>query len=136
MNKTSALFIIPDFKPTFAEFARRYPVQIKGKKAILYKAVHKNDGRYFSDNIKDFEYKIGKTYTQKVEKDSESCGTGLHLAWKIWAVNFGFDWDDMALLECETEIKDIYVAPDCDGKIRTKKLKVLREIPKEDWYKI
>ena len=135
MNKTSTLVIIPDFKPIFTEFSKRYPVEIKGKNTLLYKAVHKKDNRYFSENDKDFEYEIGKEYTRKVVKNNESCGQGLHLAFKGWAVGFGANWEDMVLLECETATKDIYIAPDCDGKVRTKKLKVLREVPKEEWFK-
>ena len=135
MNKQSTLVIIPDFKPTFAEFVKRYPVQVKDKTAILYKAVHKKDGRYFSENQKDFEYIIGETKTHGIDKSTdESCGVGLHVSFKGWAIGFGAGWDDMALLECEVPIKNIVVARDCDGKVRTNLLKVIREIPKEEWF--
>lgn len=41
--------------------------------------------------------------------------------------------NDMALLECEVPVKNIIVCKDTDGKVRTSKLKVLREVPKEEW---
>lgn len=57
LSKHSHLIVIPDFKPTFAEFEKRYPVEAKGTKVILYKAVHKKNDKYFSDYDSSFEYK-------------------------------------------------------------------------------
>jgi hypothetical protein len=39
------------------------------------------------------------------------------------------------LLEVEVSPKDIVVSKDCDGKVRTSKVKVIREVPKEERYK-
>jgi hypothetical protein len=52
----------------------------------------------------------------------------------MWALKFGMDWDDMALIECEVPINKIIVPKDCDGKVRTSELKVLRIVPKEEYY--
>lgn len=122
-------------KPTFLEFAKRYGIKHTKTKAILYKAVHKIDGRYFSDKVKDFEYKIGEEKNHEINKQIEdSCSVGLHISFKGWAIMFGLGWDDFALLECEVPIKNIIVAKDTDGKARTSKLKILREVPKEEYY--
>ena len=134
MNKKSHLIIVPDLKPTFVDFKKRFPVQIKGKNAILYKAVHKVNGRYFSDNTTNFEYKIGEIKKHKNNKSKEnSCSFGLHIAEKRWALTYGKNWEDMALLECRVPTNKIVVAKDCDGKVRTSELRVLREVPKEEW---
>ena len=43
--------------PTFVMFSKLYPVDTKGKKAVLYKAVHKySDGTYHADYNKKFTY--------------------------------------------------------------------------------
>jgi hypothetical protein len=136
MYKTSHLIIIPDFKPTWPDYIKRFPVEIRGKNAILYKAVHKKDGKYFSDYDKNIEYKIDEVKTHEINKSQEqSCSTGLHIADKTWARCYGSDWSDMALLECEVPINKIVVAKDCDGKVRTSQLKVIREVPKEEYFK-
>jgi hypothetical protein len=134
MTKDCHLIVVPDFKPDFKDFTKRFPVEVKGKNAILYKAVHKINGGYFSDNDRSFEYKSGEVKEHKNSPSKEnSCTVGLHVAEKHWAISYGASWDDMALLECEVPIKNIVVAKDCDGKCRTSKLKVLREVPKEEW---
>jgi hypothetical protein len=121
--------------PSFEMFKKMYPVKLNSKKSILYKAVHKRDKKYFSEYNSSFEYQIGEIKKHKIDKQKEnSCSTGLHVSHKIWAVNFGINWDDMALLECEVPINKIIVAKDCDGKVRTSELKVLREVPKEEYY--
>ena len=130
-----ATIIEPKFKPIFSEYQQLYPVEKKGKKVLLYKAVHKKDGRYFSDNTKDFEYSIGEVKEHEcAPKEDSSCATGLHIAHRSWAYSFGFSWSDRALLECEVDPKDIVVSADCDGKVRTKRLKVLREVEYEPEY--
>jgi hypothetical protein len=133
MNKESNLVILPDntlaTKPTFKEFAMRYGIQVNGSKAILYKAVHKKDGRYFAEYVKTFEYKIGDVQTETCDPvSSGACSRGLHLSPKYWAFNFGRSWEDLAILECEVATKDVIVSNDTDGKVRTPKLKVLREL--------
>jgi hypothetical protein len=121
--------------PTFRMFASTYPVETKKGKVILYKAVHKNKKVYFSEHNNSFIYKIGETISEKCDsKEMGSCASGIHIAHKMWAVLFGKDWKDMALLECEVNIKDIVVSSDCDGKVRARKVKVLREVPKKEWY--
>jgi len=135
MGKNATLVIVPDFKPTFSDFAARFPVEVKGKSAILYKAVHKRDGRYVSQFDSSFDYAVGAVKNAKCSPSkTKSCTTGMHVADKGYALNFGSGWDDLALLECAVPTSKIVVASDCDGKVRTSELKVLREVPPEEYY--
>ena len=136
VSKNTTIIVLPRFKPTFGDFKQLYPVTVKGTKAILYKAVHKEaDGKYHADYIKSFKYEVGETVKAACSPSTtQSCTKGLHVSHKIWAINFGRWWDDMALIECEVPTKSIVVAEDCDGKVRTSELKVLREVPREEWF--
>ncbi|MGE3437865.1 MAG: hypothetical protein AB7O81_19715 [Blastocatellales bacterium] len=134
VNKDSSLIVIPKFKPTFNEYLKRYPVEVRGKVAVLYKAVHKVGGKYLSDRDRKFEYKIGEKMTHEIDKQKvNSCSVGLHVAIKSWARCFGISWGDMAILECEVPVNKIVVAQDCDGKVRTSELAVVREVPESEW---
>jgi len=122
-------------KPTFDFYKKMYPVEVKKTKAIFYKAVHKKDNEYFSDYDNSFKYEIGKSIETECDNNKDiSCSQGIHISHKLWALKFGRGWDDLAILEVETNIKNIVVSKDCDGKIRTSKIKVLREVPKEQYY--
>ena len=137
INKESHIIVIPHIvKDNFKIYSKIYPVEIKNKTAIFYKAVHKNkDSEYYSDYSNSFTYKIGETKEEEcADNKSGSCSRGIHIAHKSWAISFGSSWDNMALLECEVDIKDIVVCKDTDGKVRASKIKVIREIPKEEYY--
>jgi len=119
--------------PIFDMYKKLYPVEVKWNKAILYKAVHKIDWRYISDYDKNFEYKIGETIKWEIDRNqNNSCSVWLHISHLKRAIDFGRVWEDKAILECEVPIKDIVVSKDCDWKVRTSQLKVLRELPKEE----
>jgi hypothetical protein len=133
LSKNTTHIVLPDFVPTMTEYKNLYPIERKGKKLIMYKSVHRVDDKYISSQNSSFEYKIGETYQESIDKNGRSCGRGLHLSHKKWAIDFGRGWDNQALLECETDEKDVYVGEDCDGKVRTSKLKVIREVPKSEW---
>ena len=122
--------------PTMNVYKKLYPVDEKGKSVIMYKAVHKSEsGEYYSNYDPSFKYKIGEVKTENCSKEKDnSCSQGIHISHKVWAVNFGKVFDDMALLECEVNEKDIVVSKDCDGKVRASKIKVIREVPKSEWY--
>src|SRR6266850_2589352 len=135
VNKNSYLKITPDFDPIFEHYAKLYPVEVKRKKAVLYKAVHKDGDTYHSDYDRSFKYEIGKKIEIKCDPSQESsCRQGLHVSHKSWARDFGASWNDLAILECEVPVDKIVVSKDCDGKVRTSQLKVLREVPREEWY--
>lgn len=119
----------------FEDYVNYYPIEVKGKTAIMYKAVKKVGEEYISSYSNSFKYIIGDIHKEKCAPASEgSCSSGLHVSFKSWAVSFGSGWNDMALLECEVDIKNIIVSEDSDGKVRTSALKVIREVPESEWY--
>ena len=122
---------------TVEDFCEYYGIKIserKNKKVTMYKAVHKKDEKYCSDYKNSFEYKIGKvSIEENINTDSyEGCGAGLHISTMQFALDFGKHWDDLAILEVEANVEDIVVCKFSDGKIRTSKLKVIREVPLEE----
>lgn len=60
------------------------------------------------------------------------CSYGIHISNLNWAINFGDGWGDIAFIEVETKINDIVLPLNSDGKVRTSRVKVLREIPLEE----
>ena len=116
------------------EYIAFYNIQNSNGKAKLYKAVHKVDGRFVSDKKFDFEYIIGQVATADfLDTNMEvNCGHGIHIAYKEWAIDFGKDWEDLAILEVEANIDSIVVPTNGSGKVRTDKVLVLREVPLEE----
>ena len=116
------------------EYIDHYNIQHSNGKAKLYKAVHKKGCGFVSDKKSDFEYIIGQTATADyLDVDSEiDCGHGIHIAYKEWAVYFGRNWEDLAILEVEADIDSIVVPTNGTGKVRTDKVLVLREVPLEE----
>ncbi len=101
----------------------------------LYKAVHFYYGAYHADYYCKFIYTIGDIVTpDNGFSDSvlSSCGAGIHLAHMAWAISYGANWSDLAILECECEKSDVLVPLYGDGKVRARKAKVLREVPLEE----
>ena len=118
------------------DFINFYGVKHTKTKAIFYKAVHKTDKEdiFRSDYLNSFLYHVGET-VEIVDCDRDTsidCGKGIHISHLNWALNFGAKWDDLAIIECETKISDIITPENTDGKVRTSKVKVLREIPLEE----
>ena len=116
------------------DFMDFYGIKHTKTQATFYKAVRKyEDGTYHSDHDNDFIYEIGKCAQEKCNTDvAEECGQGLHISHLDWALNFGNDWKDLAVLEVETKIGDIVLPNGSNGKVRTSKLKVIREVPLEE----
>jgi hypothetical protein len=137
VSKNTTLLVVPDEirEPrTFVAYQNLFPVEVKKTKAILYKAVHKIDGKYIADYDKKTEYVVGKKTTGDISSQTDdSCSVGLHVSHKKWAITFGAGWNDCAVLECEVPISKIVVAKDTDGKCRTSELKVIRELPESEW---
>ena len=112
------------------EYIDFYGIKHTKTRATLYKAVHKIDGRYVSHYDKSFEYEIGKIIKAEIDPNtSETCGRGIHISHLYWALNFGSKWDDLAILEVTTRIDDIVCPKNTDGKVRTSRVKVIREVP-------
>ena len=116
------------------DFAEYYGIDIVDGKVKMYKAVHAYSGKYTSDYCDSFCYKIGETTKEpNIDTDTyDDCGAGLHISTLKFALGFGDNWRDLAILEVEANIKDIVVPKFSVGKIRTSKLKVLREVPLEE----
>ena len=116
------------------EYLQHYGIEQTDGKVKLYKAVHKRDGRYFSDHDNSFEYTIGKEAAAKrLDTDTgHDCGQGIHIAHKAWVLDYGRGWSDLAIIEVEADISKIIVPKDCSGKVRTDKVLVIREVPLEE----
>ena len=119
---------------TIDEYCAFHGIKHSENKVKLYKAVHKKDNRYFSDYDINFEYAIGKSIKADNFDNNvlEDCGYGIHLSHKEWAVDFGREWSDLAILECEADMDGIVVPVSGAGKVRTPKVKVIREVPLEE----
>ena len=100
----------------------------------LFKAVHKRDDVYFSDNDNSFRYYIGEiAEADGLSKDpEEDCGHGIHMADKSWCVAYGRGWKDLAIIEVEAEKDGIVVPLYGVGKVRARSVKVIREVPLEE----
>ena len=117
-----------------SEYIDFYNITRSENNVLLYKAVHKKDGRFLSDHNNNFEYIIGgiAVADKLTTRIDEICGHGIHMAYKEWCVDYGRDWDDLAILEVEADISEIVVPVNGNGKIRAKQAKIIREIPVEE----
>ena len=113
------------------EFMNFYGIKHTKTKAIFYKAVRKDEeGIYRSDYRSNFTYKIGEKKQEECDTDIyDDCSYGIHIAHLNWALQFGDDWEDLAILEVETKISNIVMPENTNGKVRTSEIKVLREVP-------
>ena len=112
------------------EFMDFYGIKHDKKNAVFFKAVIKDGDFYRSSYDNKFTYAIGETKTEVCDTDTRcECSNGLHVAHLSWALGFGSDWKNLAILEVEADIDKIVMPDDSDGKVRTSELKVLREVP-------
>ena len=90
------------------EFMNFYGIKHNKKKALFYKAVHKKDNCYFSNYNNSFLYNIGQEIKIKCDTNvDKDCSYGIHISHLNWALNYGAEWDDLAILEIETDIDKI-----------------------------
>ena len=115
------------------EYIETYELENDGETVRLFKAVHKQNGKYMADWAQ-FEYIIGEVAeADSLDEDvNKDCGHGIHMAYKEWCVSYGANWTDLAILELETEIKGVIVPIGGAGKVRAAKAKVIREVPLEE----
>lgn len=133
--KTSGNARVVRMLKNISEFLDFYNIKHTDTKAIFYKAVHKTNKKnvFVSDYDSCFTYVVGKVKTENCNINTDyDCTSGIHISYLEWALNFGSDWDDLAIIECETKISDIVMPENTDGKVRTSKIKVLREVPLEE----
>jgi len=116
------------------DFIDFYGIKHTKTKATFYKAVRKDEeGIYHADYNHNFIYEIGKFKTERCDENIErDCSYGIHISHLNWALRFGQSWSNLAILEVETKISDIVMPEDTDGKVRTSKIKVIREVPLEE----
>jgi len=97
-----------------------------------FKAVRKKDGKYISNYDHKTEFKIGEWKEAELDRDSDKVAVkGLHVASLEFAQNWGDRWEDVAILEVETNIHDV-VVPDAKDQVRTSRFRVIREVPFEE----
>lgn len=104
---------------------------------IYYKCVRKTeDGIYHSLYDNDFTYSIGDIITpDHFNSNLEvECGPGIHVATLEWALgHYYFYSDNVVVLEVEVpEDAEIVVPYASTGKLRTSRVKVLREVSIEE----
>ena len=117
------------------DFMNFYNIKHTKKKAIFYKAVKKDsDGVLYSDYDINFTYEVGKIIKEEnIDTDTNNdCGRGIHISHLAWAVDYGRNWDNLVILEVETNIDGIILPKNTNGKVRTSRVKVLREVPLEE----
>ena len=76
-----------------------------------------------------FQYEVGKTY--EMEDDIEICSKGFHFCKKFWSVNDYYNFSNDSYRYCEIEALGKVI--DEDNKSVTNKIKIVREIPKEEF---
>ena len=111
-----------------------YGLKHNKKSGRFFKCVHKDGDKYYSDYDGGFEYHIGENAIPNGFDDDteEDCGRGIHVSYLAWALNYGRDWNDLAILEVEADLDGIVLPDGAPGKVRCKKVKVLREVPLEE----
>ena len=120
---------------TIEEYCSFYGIEHDKKKGKFFKCVHKKEnGSYVSNNDSSFAYVIGeKVAADYLDKDtSEDCGHGIHIAYLQWVIDYGRNWNDLAILEVEADLDSIVLPEGCPGKVRCAEVKVLREVPLEE----
>ena len=115
------------------EYMDFYGLPHTKKYGTFYKAVRKADGKYISGYDCNFEYEVGKTAkSEYLDTDvSELCGKGIHVAYLQWVLDFGKNWDDLAILEVKAKLDNVIV-PLNAGKVRVDEVKVIREVLLEE----
>lgn len=119
---------------TIEEYCSFYGIKHNKKTGKFFKSVHKRDGDFFSDQESEFEYKIGeKAVADYLDTDlTKSCGHGINISYLEWALCYGSNWDDLAILEVETDLDGIVMPDGCPGNVRCAEIMVLREVPLEE----
>ena len=117
-----------------SEYLKHHGIDATDGKTRLYKAVHKKKDTYVDDRDSKFTYTIGEeAHADKLDTNNqEDCGNGIHMAYKEWCVDYGREWEDLAILEVEAEVSGIVVPLGGRGKVRAEKVLVLREVPLEE----
>jgi hypothetical protein len=132
-HANSRIISLPQTIEAFLDF---YGVKHNDTTAIMYKAVNKINGEYVSNYDSNFKYMVGESKNERCDPDrSIECSTGISIATLYFATQFGMYWPNLAILEVETPIANIVLPNNSNGKVRTSCVKVLREVPVEEYRK-
>lgn len=113
------------------EYCNFFGIQHSEKKGKFFKAVHKINGRYFSDYDSNFEYVIQQKAVADDFDETDDYGSGIHITHETLCLEYGKTWNDLAILEVETDLKSILMSNECPGILRCPQVTVLREVPLE-----
>lgn len=88
---------------TIKEYMSFYDIKHDKKTGRFFKAVRRwDDGTYHSDHDSNFCYVVGKTVTERCDPDvKEDCSYGIHMSHLAWALGYGDNWKNIAILELE-----------------------------------
>ena len=119
---------------TIAEYMDYHGLDFTETTGRFYKAVHRApSGNYVSDYDPRFHYEIGAIVKSECSKNTQiECSDGIHMSYLAWAISFGAAWNDLAVLELESDL-DKVVLPVGGEKVRTSAAKVIREVPIKEW---
>ena len=119
---------------TIFEYCDFYGIKNDKNVGKFYKAVHKKRDKYFSDYDPSFEYVISGKIKPDLFDDNtkEPCGHGIHISHIDYAISYGANWRDLAILEVDVLLENIVVPSCCTGKIRASEAMVVREVPLEE----
>ena len=133
INASSNARVVHD-PHTIDEYVDFYGIENSNGKAKLFKAVRKHDGVYHSDWDAGFVYTIGESVAADgfCADPNEDCGSGIHMAYLYWCLEYGNCWTDLAILEVEADMSTIIVPKCGSGKVRAPSCKVIREVPLEE----
>ncbi|MDE7107979.1 MAG: PcfJ domain-containing protein, partial [Clostridiales bacterium] len=117
-----------------AWFNRRKCDVVVSTRRKYYKAVRKTaDGKYISDWDNKTEYRIGEIIESRMDGNPDLTAVqGIHIASLEFAKNYCAGWVDAAILEIEVDMRDV-VIPNAKDQLRTKRGKVLREVPLSEY---
>jgi len=118
---------------SIAAYIDEFKVNHKAGKLTLYKYLQLNNLSPYRNAL----YEVGKTYSMPRSDCDENiyneCGAGFNVATWEWCIKeLGTRGPDHKLIEVSVSFQDIIAIPiTTDGKIRVRKMKMVREVPWE-----
>jgi hypothetical protein len=127
--------IVNGYPQSIEDYLDLHGIAHKDGIATLYKSVRPDLCSFHSGPR--VQYVIGETVRQDCDPDvSRNCSVGLHVSHLTWALDFGRSaagCERFKVIEVAVPISAIVLPSECDGKVRTPELTVLREVPVSEW---
>ena len=116
------------------EYVSFYGIKHDKKTGHFFKAVRRSEnGTLCSNYNASFRYVVGETAREVCDSDvTKECSYGIHISHLDWALDFGSNWSNLAIIEVETDLDKVIVPINGGGKVRTSEVKVIREVPLEE----